>query len=79
MFGTIGSSGGTADLKLIFNASEVCYAQNTQNTHDGCCQTVIYEVPESKNYNFTFTLSNNVSKSTLYAYIRYGYNVMQIA
>lgn len=82
VFGTIGSTAGTATLTLVFDEGERGYAQNTQNTqntHDGCCQVILYEVKESKEYTFTFNLGCNVGVGTLYGYIRYGYTVVQIS
>lgn len=79
VFGTIGSTAGTATLTLAFDGGERGYAQNTQNTHDGCCQVVLYEVKESKEYTFTFSLGCNVGIGTLYGYLRYGYTVVQIS
>lgn len=78
VFGTISSTGGTAQLLVMFDGGERGFAQNTQNTYNSCSQTLMYKVNESKEYTFEFSLGCNVNKATLYPYVKYGYSIFQI-
>lgn len=78
VFGTISSSGGTAQLRVVFDGGERGFAQNTQNIYNSCSETILYEVSESNEYTFEFSLGCNVNKATLYPYVNYGYSIFQI-
>ena len=78
VFGTISSSGGTAQLRVVFDGGERGFAQNTQNIYNSCSETLLYEVSESNEYTFEFSLGCNVNKATLYPYVKYGYSIFQI-
>lgn len=78
VFGTISSSGGTAQLRVVFDGGERGFAQNTQNIYNSCSETILYEVSESNEYTFEFSLGCNVNKATLYPYVKYGYSIFQI-
>lgn len=78
VFGTISSSGGTAQLRVVFDGGERGFAQNTQKIYNSCSETLLYEVSESNEYTFEFSLGCNVNKATLYPYVKYGYSIFQI-